>query len=370
MMIKNIRLLLLLLACAPSLDAFPFFTNYSKQTPQETIEQLQSKQVNKPNDPHVNYNLGVALYKAGRYSDAKENFKRAVKFGKSSTLLQKRCYFNLGNSLYQKALKAVGPNWESTKINEKVLHEAIQDVADAVKEFGNVLELDADDLEAQENKDAAEDLLKRLQEKEAKQQQEKQQEKQQKEQDKKEKQDKKDDAGQDKDKQQGQDNKEGQKSGQDKDKQQGDQKQEQKKDQAQDNKKEQQSGQDKQQQEQEKQEQKKQEGQGQHKSEEQKRKEAAKKAKEQAEQKNSKQQEEKKQQAAAGDKEEGADNDKKEMGGAAAAQQGEEDDSLEKRQARAVLDNLEQHEADLQKHLINRNIHGRQQRQITSQRPW
>src|ERR1700689_3112045 len=56
------------------------FTNYDKNKPQENIELLHKQQVNSPNDPEVNYNLGVAFYQSNKFQDAQANFARAFEY--------------------------------------------------------------------------------------------------------------------------------------------------------------------------------------------------------------------------------------------------------------------------------------------------
>ena len=56
-----------------SVCAFQLFTDHKSMTPEQNIEYWQKRQIDKYDDPIVNYNLGVALYKAGKFDTAKQN---------------------------------------------------------------------------------------------------------------------------------------------------------------------------------------------------------------------------------------------------------------------------------------------------------
>ena len=127
-MIVWLVLLASMVACHPSLNAFLWFKNYKKQDPQEVISMLQKKQIDRPNDPHLNYNLGVALYKAGDRKSAHENFNRALQHNKDDIPLRKRCMFNLGNICVQSGLDILGDDWDQKDIADKTLDEAIQKI--------------------------------------------------------------------------------------------------------------------------------------------------------------------------------------------------------------------------------------------------
>ncbi len=383
--------MLFLVASYMPLSAFSFkdlfFKDYSKKAPQDSVTDLQNQQVNRPNDPQINYNLGVALYKTNDFSGAKENFKRALDFGKDTLALRERCYFNLGNTDYQQTMQLLGYDWEAKKIEPQVLDEAIKTITESIENYKNVLVLNKEDEKAQKNKSVAEELLKKLKKKQAEQQNKDKN----KDKDNKDDKDSKDkdsenkdgEKGEDKDKNQKDESKDQDKKDEKKD---DEEKKENKKDNEQNKNK---KGDDKKQQDQQKDEQskdkpenkpdEKQDKKGQDKQDKENKDE---KQGQQPEQQGKDQSEQKEQQQSQADKQEKekplepekTPQEEKKIQGQQAQpankQEKKPEDSFEKRQASAILDSLEQQEANLQKALIFRNVHNRQQRQTTNQRPW
>ncbi len=147
-------------------------------TLEQVIDKLQKKQVHKPNDPYINYNLGVALHKAKKFDAASANFDRAS-IGATDQELKKRCFFNLGNTLVNDALTILPTNWETTNVPPETLDTAITKINVAIKKYDNVLMLDKQHNPAQANKKAAQELIEKL-EKKKQQQAEKNNQKQDK----------------------------------------------------------------------------------------------------------------------------------------------------------------------------------------------
>ncbi|MCB9492919.1 MAG: hypothetical protein H6679_01440 [Epsilonproteobacteria bacterium] len=171
--------LLLVLATTQNVHCFdwswlnPFGKRYEKQSAQDAISQLQKEQVNKPLDPNINYNLGVASYKAGKYADAIANFGRSLQHSNNEAL-KIQSLFNLGNSHYKNALSALPKKWEDAKTNVdlKILDQAIESAKSSIARYDELLDLDLEDDEmTHTNKKAAETLLKKLEEKKQQQQQ-------------------------------------------------------------------------------------------------------------------------------------------------------------------------------------------------------
>lgn len=171
------KVLVLPLILFSQISAGLFSTDYAQQRPEDAIAKLQAKQVDYPNDPEINYNLGVAQYRAKKYADAQANFKRAAEDSSDANFRQK-AYFNLGNSFYREALSLLPKNWQKkeTKLEQSVLQKAIEQTQASLDTYKKIIENDEYDEKTQVNKKKAEELLKQLQDK---QEQQKQQEQEQ-----------------------------------------------------------------------------------------------------------------------------------------------------------------------------------------------
>jgi len=161
---------------------------YQEKNYVKTQELLEREQVEKPNDPLINYNLGTTYYKQGKYDLAKENLTRAAKyaFGLDKNLLEKS-RFNLGNCFYKKTLEILPENWDQQTIEESIRKQAIYEVQQAIEHYKNTLSISKDSQMAKTNKSAAEKLLAKL----TKQQQQKQDQKKDGNQEKKDQQNQK-----------------------------------------------------------------------------------------------------------------------------------------------------------------------------------
>ena len=136
------------------------FSSYDKKSPEDNVRDLAIEQINNPEDPYINYNLGVALYQTRKYDSAKNNFERAVKNAKNKKL-KERSYFNLANSCYKNALSGLPVNWESesTKIEQDKLSFAIENAKQAVKNYESLLALNKENEQAKTNLKKAKELL-------------------------------------------------------------------------------------------------------------------------------------------------------------------------------------------------------------------
>ncbi len=185
-----------LLLLSPFIHAFNLFTDYAKLTPEQSIERLQVEQADHPHDPQINYNLGVAQYRAGKFQQAAGNFERTLEHVGDNTILKTQTLFNHGNSRYKNVITQLPPRWEDEKttIEPQKLEEHIAQIKQAIEDYKKVMTLDGQNQRAETNKKSAEELLKKLEQKKQQQQDKKQDDKkdekdQQDKQDKQEKQD-------------------------------------------------------------------------------------------------------------------------------------------------------------------------------------
>ncbi len=122
------------------------------------------KQLEKsPDDPKLHYNYGTAAFKNNMYDEAIEAFSKALK--SDDIELQKKAYYNRGNSYYQKGAEAQQANPKTT----------IDQWKQALGSLQSALQLDPNDADAKHNRD----VIKRRLEKLEKQQQQQQKQDQQ-----------------------------------------------------------------------------------------------------------------------------------------------------------------------------------------------
>ena len=155
-------------------NAFLWWGEKSKPSLDQAIQDLQKQQVDSPNDPYINYNLGVALHKAGKFGQAAINFDRAS-IAAVDTDLKKRCFFNLGNVFYCDAVKMLPDNWATVQAPSETLDAAIAKTSQAIKKYDSVLVLDKQHEPAKINKKAAQELLEKLEKKKQDKKEQKQQ---------------------------------------------------------------------------------------------------------------------------------------------------------------------------------------------------
>jgi hypothetical protein len=178
--LRSSTLLSLLFVLSVS-DIYPgLFGSYGKKPPEENVQDLAIEQINSPNDPYINYNLGVALYKIGKFEAAKNNFERAVISSKNNKL-KERSYFNLANSCYKNALFQLPQNWEDkkTEVEQEKLAKAVNETRDSIKNYESIIALSQDNEPAKVNLKKSKELLEKLNKKQKEQQQNKQDQKKQ-----------------------------------------------------------------------------------------------------------------------------------------------------------------------------------------------
>jgi Ca-activated chloride channel family protein len=126
-----------------------------------------------PNDPELHYNFGTAAYKNNMQDDAIEAFTKALK--SDNVELQKKSYYNRGNSYYQKGAEVQQADPET----------ALNQWKQAVSSLQSALELDPDDADARHNLEIIKEQLEELEEQQQNQQDQQNQKDQQSEQNQK-----------------------------------------------------------------------------------------------------------------------------------------------------------------------------------------
>ena len=138
---------------------------------QKTKSILEKEQVQNPNNPYVNYNLGTVFYKLKEYNNAKENFQRATQnFSINNKQFLEQTNFNLGNCFYKNTLVTLGENWEKEEIKEEVLVHAINEIKSSIEKYKNSLNFNDKNNKTKTNLKTAEELLKKLEQKQQNQQ--------------------------------------------------------------------------------------------------------------------------------------------------------------------------------------------------------
>ncbi|MFT5699739.1 MAG: Ca-activated chloride channel family protein [Desulforhopalus sp.] len=103
-----------------------------------------------PDSPELQYNFGASSYKNNMYDDAIEAFNRALK--SEDLQLQKRAYFNLGNSHFQKGMESQQGDPKAT----------VEEWKQAISSMDSVLKLAPEDEKAQNNRTVIEKKLEEL----------------------------------------------------------------------------------------------------------------------------------------------------------------------------------------------------------------
>ncbi len=134
------------------------------------LEAYREAEVTLPESPELAYNQGVAHYKLGDYSQARDAFNRALLTRDLG--LEAKIKFNLGDVAYASALE-----------KQADLQEAIDLLKTAVGHYRDALELDPEDQDAKANIQMAQLLFKDLLDKLKQQQEQQQQDQDQQQQD-------------------------------------------------------------------------------------------------------------------------------------------------------------------------------------------
>lgn len=127
----------------------------------QASEYYREKLERSPNSPELNYNYGTTSFKNNMYDDAIEAFTKALK--SDDIELQKKAYYNRGNSNYQKGVEMQQADPKAT----------VNQWKQALNSLESALELAPDDADAKHNHEV---IKKRLEELEKQQQQNQQNE--------------------------------------------------------------------------------------------------------------------------------------------------------------------------------------------------
>ena len=119
--------------------------DYSKAQAQYKEEAAKA-----PEDPQLQFNLGAASYKSGKYDEAMNAFQAALNV--KEIALQNKAYYNMGNALYRQ-----GQGME--KSNPR---DTIRKWEDAVQAYEGALKLDPKDQDAAFNRDFVKKRLEEL----------------------------------------------------------------------------------------------------------------------------------------------------------------------------------------------------------------
>ncbi len=132
---------------------------YNRQDYLQAAEYYRQKLEKLPEDPQLLYNYGTAAFKNNMYDEAIEAFTKALK--SDDIELQKKAYYNRGNSYYQKGV-------EAQQADPKVTIDQWQQ---ALSSLDSALQLNPQDADAEHNRQIIAKQLEELK----KQQQQKQQ---------------------------------------------------------------------------------------------------------------------------------------------------------------------------------------------------
>ncbi len=135
-------------------------------------EYYSEKLLASADDPKLNYNFGAAAYKNNMFDDAITSFSKALE--SNNIDLQKKAYYNRGNSYYRKGLEMVQGDPQST----------VQQWQKALESLQSVLNLFPDDKDAAFNHELIKKQLEELQKQQEQKQQDQDKNKENKEQEK------------------------------------------------------------------------------------------------------------------------------------------------------------------------------------------
>ncbi len=128
----------------------------------QASEYYQKKLAGKPDDPQLLFNFGAAAYKNNMYDDAIAAFSGALKSDKID--LQKKAYYNRGNSYYQKG----------SEVRQADAKAAAGHWRQSLNSLKSALELDSTDADAKYNQNVVAKQLEELEKQIEKEKQEKQ----------------------------------------------------------------------------------------------------------------------------------------------------------------------------------------------------
>jgi Ca-activated chloride channel family protein len=189
----------LLLALSPSAQAQSGLDDYGKGDFQKAGAEFQKQLQSRPGSRELQFNAGAAAYKSGDFEAAVKNFTDAL-LSEDKGLRAKSSY-NLANSLVRKGEAAQDP--EAKKTNWK----------NAIEHYGETLEIEPGNKNAEENRDLVKKLLEELEKQQQQQQQQQNQQQQDQKKDEQQKQDQQQGGSDKKDEQQKQEQEQDKKDG-------------------------------------------------------------------------------------------------------------------------------------------------------------
>jgi Ca-activated chloride channel family protein len=189
----------LLLALSPSAQAQSGLDDYGKGDFQKAGAEFQKQLQSRPGSRELQFNAGAAAYKSGDFEAAVKNFTDAL-LSEDKGLRAKSSY-NLANSLVRKGEAA--QDTEAKKTNWK----------NAIEHYGETLEIEPGNKNAEENRDLVKKLLEELEKQQQQQQQQQNQQQQDQKKDEQQKQDQQQGGSDKKDEQQKQEQEQDKKDG-------------------------------------------------------------------------------------------------------------------------------------------------------------
>jgi len=134
---------------------------YSKTKYDQALELYESAALKAGNDARIDYDLGVASYKLGKYKEAVDSFNKALLSDDKKLVISSR--YNLGNALYQKGVSK----------EDQDIKSSIKNLEEALGYYDNVIVLDKDNKDAKSNRVFVSSELERLRKKQKEQKNEK-----------------------------------------------------------------------------------------------------------------------------------------------------------------------------------------------------
>ena len=184
-MVNDMKIFTFLIFCAVStnLSAGFFetrkaFSHFEKGEFDQARGLLEKMQTDSPEDPEVNFNLGVVQHKLGDLDDACINFIRASEnFGaKGNPMRQASALSNAGKVRYQGVAKSLTDRkWGEEKIPEEEIKGYVGTLQQVREHYKSALEIVPEDPEIQLADRSAEELIQKLMAKNESQKQDPQQ---------------------------------------------------------------------------------------------------------------------------------------------------------------------------------------------------
>jgi len=158
-------------------DSRNAYNAYQNKKFETTEKFLADMQVDNPDNPLINYNLGVTQYREKKFEEAANSFTRAGKNALEDPQLLEKIGFNLANCFYQETISLLPEDWEKTDLDKNIIEQAIAEIKKAIEQYDKTLsrnkqsETGAENEKAKINKKLSEEILKKLQQQQQQQQQ-------------------------------------------------------------------------------------------------------------------------------------------------------------------------------------------------------